>query len=114
MFVVRDGVRRARRPESSGCLLGVTRALVLELAAELGIAVEESALPLDALRDADEAFLTSTTREVQAIAHVDGRALPAAPGPVTATARHGVHRPRRPATSTPESVLAPLPAMFTA
>ena len=84
VFVVRDGVV-ATPPGSSGCLLGVTRALVLELAADAGIAVDESPLPLDALRDADEAFLTSTTREVQPIAHVDDRAVPAVPGPVAAT-----------------------------
>jgi len=35
------------------------------------------------LRDADEAFVSSTVREVQAIAEVDGRPLPAVPGPVT-------------------------------
>ncbi len=79
VFVVRDGVV-ATPPGSSGCLLGVTRALVLEL----GVPDRsETALPLDALRDADEAFLTSTTREVQPIAAVDDRALPAVPGPVT-------------------------------
>jgi branched-chain amino acid aminotransferase len=78
VFVVRDGVV-ATPPASSGCLLGVTRALVLEL----GMPVEETALSLDALRDADEAFLTSTTREVQPIAAVDDRELPSAPGPVT-------------------------------
>jgi branched-chain amino acid aminotransferase len=83
VFVVRDG-RIATPPGSSGCLLGVTRALVLELAADAGMTVDESPLPLDALRDADEAFLTSTTREVQPISHVDERALPAVPGPVAA------------------------------
>ena len=40
-------------------------------------------MPIDALRSADEAFLTSSTREVQGIRSVDGRDLPAAPGPVT-------------------------------
>jgi branched-chain amino acid aminotransferase len=84
VFVVRDGAV-ATPPGSSGCLLGVTRALVLELAAANGIAVDESPLSLDALRDADEAFLTSTTREVQPISHVDDRAIPAGPGPVAAT-----------------------------
>src|SRR4051794_40892187 len=79
VFVVRDGVLTTP-PASSGCLLGVTRALVLEL----GVPVDETALPLAALRSADEAFLTSTTREVQPIAAVDDRALPAVPGPVTA------------------------------
>jgi branched-chain amino acid aminotransferase len=70
-------------PADSGCLLGVTRALVLELARDLGIPVEETALPHDALLRADEAFLSSTTREVQAIERVDGQSLPAAPGPHT-------------------------------
>ncbi len=49
VFVVRDGVVRTP-PGSSGCLLGVTRALVLELAAASGIAADEPPLPLDALR----------------------------------------------------------------
>jgi len=83
VFVVRDGAV-ATPPGSSGCLLGVTRALVLELAPALGLTIDERPLGLDALRDADEAFLTSTTREVQPIAEVDERALPAVPGPVTA------------------------------
>jgi branched-chain amino acid aminotransferase len=84
VFVVHDGAI-ATPPGSSGCLLGVTRALVLELATELDLTVEERPLGLDALYDADEAFLTSTTREVQPIAMVDERALPAVPGPVTAS-----------------------------
>ena len=70
-------------PGDAGCLLGVTRALVLELAPTLGLTVDERPLPLDAVRDADEAFLTSTTREVQPIAAVGESALPAVPGPVT-------------------------------
>ncbi len=83
VFVVHDGVLTTP-PADSGCLLGVTRALVLELAAGIGIAVEETARLLSDLATADEAFLSSTTREVQAIASVDGVALPIAPGPVTA------------------------------
>lgn len=82
VFVVRGGALMTP-PADSGCLLGVTRALVLELARDLGVASAEAALPMDALVAADEAFLSSTTREVQAIAHVDGTPLPAAPGPVT-------------------------------
>ena len=82
VFVVQDGVVRTP-PASSGCLLGVTRALVLERCAALDLPYEEVTLPVGALAAADEAFLTSTVREVQAIAHVDGSALPAAPGPVT-------------------------------
>jgi branched-chain amino acid aminotransferase len=84
VFVVRDGAI-ATPPGSSGCLLGVTRALVIELAAESGIEVDESPLPLDALLAADEAFLTSTTRQVQPIQAVDDRALASVNGSVTAT-----------------------------
>ena len=35
---------------------------------------------------ADEAFLTSSTRDVQPVARVDGRALPTCPGPLTSGA----------------------------
>jgi branched-chain amino acid aminotransferase len=82
VFVVTGGVLRTP-PESSGCLLGVTRALLLELADRLGIQAEETALPLTAVATADEAFISSSTREVQPISAVDGYPLPAAPGPVT-------------------------------
>jgi branched-chain amino acid aminotransferase len=82
VFLVEDGTL-ITPPESAGCLLGVTRALVLQLAEELGIDAMEADRPVDALAAAEEAFLSSTTREVQAIAHVDGNALPHAPGPIT-------------------------------
>jgi branched-chain amino acid aminotransferase len=48
--------------------------------------VIERDVVLSRLADAEEAFLTSTTRELQPISAVDGRALPAAPGPVTTAA----------------------------
>ena len=83
VFVVHDGVLRTP-PAAAGCLLGVTRALVLELAETLGISAAEVALPMEALASADEAFLTSTTREVQSIAVVDDHPLAHAPGPLTA------------------------------
>ncbi|MCP5540905.1 MAG: aminotransferase class IV [Akkermansiaceae bacterium] len=69
-------------PLSSGCLAGVTRGLVVELANELGLGLEEADVPLSALTGADEAFLTSTLREVQPIVEVNGQALGAAPGPM--------------------------------
>jgi branched-chain amino acid aminotransferase len=82
VFVVTGGVLRTP-PEDSGCLMGVTRALILELADRLDIAAEETALPLSAVATADEAFISSSTRELQAVSHVDGNPLPVAPGPVT-------------------------------
>ena len=80
VFVVRGG--RVRTPSlATGCLAGITRELVLEL-----VDVEETdALTPADLRGADEAFLTSSTRDVHPIASVDGDALPAVVGPVTAS-----------------------------
>jgi branched-chain amino acid aminotransferase len=85
VFCAHDGTLRTP-PLRSGCLPGVTRALVLDLCARHHVPVAEAALSPDALATAEEAFLTSSTRDVQPIARVDGRALPAAPGPLTARA----------------------------
>ena len=79
--VVAAGGRLVTPPLASGCLAGVTRALVIE-----ACGLVEDDLPLAALAAAPEAFLTSTTREVQPIRAVDGRPLPAAPGPLTSEA----------------------------
>lgn len=68
----------------TGILESITRSRV---ARELH--VEEGAWPLDDLLGAHEAFLASTTREVQAISRIDGRKLPEAPGPRTREAIDG-------------------------
>jgi branched-chain amino acid aminotransferase len=75
------GGRLCTPPLSTGCLAGITRELVMEL-----VDVDEVTLPIDALGQADEAFLTSSTRDVQAIRSVDGGDLAAAPGPLTLVA----------------------------
>jgi branched-chain amino acid aminotransferase len=77
VFVVLDG-RVATPPLSSGCLAGVTRALLLEWCD-----VEETRLPIDALAEADEVFLTSSTRDVQPVRAIDDRVLDEVPGPQT-------------------------------
>lgn len=82
VFVV-EGDRVITPPLSAGCLHGVTRALVLEVAPAAGIECVETDMTIDAFRDADEAFLTSTTRNVQALHAIDGRALPRVCGPLT-------------------------------
>jgi branched-chain amino acid aminotransferase len=76
VFYVVDG--EVRTPSlASGCLAGITRELVLEWYG--GVERDE---PVDVLRRADEVFLASTTRDVQAVHRCDGRDLDA-PGPVT-------------------------------
>src|SRR6476619_1290066 len=79
VFYVVDG--ELRTPTlASGCLAGVTRALVLEWYG--GVEVDE---PIEVLASASEIFLTSPTRDVQVVAAWDDRELPA-PGPVTSEA----------------------------
>ena len=78
VFVVHDGIARTP-PLSSGCLAGVTRALVLAWCPEVR---EERLTPAD-LESAQEIFLTSATRDVQGVHEIDGRRLGKAPGPVT-------------------------------
>lgn len=80
IFVVTGG-RLVTPSLASGCLAGVTRALILELTQ-----AEETDIPAEALSQSDEAFLTGTTRDVQVIRRVDGCELPAAPGPVSSMA----------------------------
>jgi branched-chain amino acid aminotransferase len=77
VFVVLDG-ELVTPPLSSGCLPGVTRALVLEWTG----AVERD-VPLAALLGADEVFLTSSTRDVQAVHAVGDADYADAPGPLT-------------------------------
>lgn len=77
VFVVIDG-RLITPTLDTGCLPGVTRALVLEWCD----AVEED-MPFEALTSASEAFITSSTRDVQPVHRIDARSL-TAPGPVTA------------------------------
>lgn len=78
IVVAVDG-RLATPTLAAGCLAGVTRELLLEWLPEL----EERDVPTEALADASEAFLTSTSRNVHPIRRVGGRALAAAPGPLS-------------------------------
>ncbi|WP_248959345.1 aminotransferase class IV [Sphaerisporangium perillae] len=80
IFIVTGG-RLITPTLASGCLAGVTRALMLEW-----YGGEEADVPISALYEAEEAFLASTTRDIQPIRLVDGTALPQAPGPVTRAA----------------------------
>lgn len=75
IFVVHDGVVRTP-PLDDGPLAGITRGLVLEWGRAAGLDVVEETMPFSALQDCQEAFLTSSTRDVQPISAIGGRELP--------------------------------------
>ena len=70
-------------PLSSGCLEGVTRGVLFEIAGEAGVSVKEQVLRPEDLYEADEVFISSTNRNVIGVGEVAGRDLAGAPGPVT-------------------------------
>jgi len=82
VFCVRAG-KVATPPLNSGCLAGVSRAILLEEAPKRGIPIVERALQLADFDEADEVFITSTTRHVQPISHIEKRAIKQAHGPMT-------------------------------
>lgn len=79
--IVKDG-QTSTPPLSSGCLAGVSRLTLMELAAKAGTPIIERAISKDELFTADEAFITSTTRQVQPVNQVEDHSWNA-PGPVT-------------------------------
>lgn len=86
VFAVLDGTV-ATPPKNNEILPGVTRDLLLELLRGAGVPVQERPLGLAELRRADEVWITSSTREVLAVARVDGQPVGAGrPGPLHARA----------------------------
>lgn len=82
IFVVKNGVLLAP-PPSSLMLTGITYDVVLELAAAHGIPHAVRAIADAELRDADELWMTSSTREIMAIVALDGVPVGAGvPGPL--------------------------------
>lgn len=80
IFVVKDG-QVMTPPLSGGCLGGITRALVIKW-----FDVKEVDLPMSVLKEVDESFLTSSTRDIQPISKIDDRVLNA-PGPIASKMR---------------------------
>ena len=82
IFVVKDGILLAP-PKSYLMLPGITYDVVLELAQADGIKLEVRPVAQAELRGADEAWLTSSTKEVLAIVRLDGKAVgKGVPGPL--------------------------------
>ena len=80
IFWVRNGELRTPAMQT-GILASITRALMIA-----ALDVAEGEYLLDDLAGADEAFLASTTREIQGVCSLDGSPFSEAPGPLTGRA----------------------------
>ena len=83
VFVVRDG-RITTPPIAAGALAGVTRAVVFEVARDLGVEIREENITRYDIYTADECFLTGTAAEIIPAVELDSRPVhDGKPGPVT-------------------------------
>jgi branched-subunit amino acid aminotransferase/4-amino-4-deoxychorismate lyase len=83
IFLVKEGVVRTPSVEV-GILAGITRELVLNLAKEQGLETQETVISPEELLQADEVFLTGSTKEVLPVVAVDETRIGnGRPGPVT-------------------------------
>ncbi len=82
IFAVRNG-KVYTPPLNSGCLEGVTRGILFEIAPEAGISVVEQALRPEDLYGADEVFITSTNRNLIGVGEITGHNIANAPGQLT-------------------------------
>jgi branched-chain amino acid aminotransferase len=74
LFVVKHG--RLETPAvTQGALAGITRGVVLEIAATMGVEARETELALHDVYNADECFLTGTAAEIVPVVSVDGRTI---------------------------------------
>jgi branched-chain amino acid aminotransferase len=83
VFFVQEG--RIYTPSlECGILPGITRIMILKIARENGLLVEEGKWPLEALDKAEEIFLTGTLKKVMPVTQLDNRMVGGGkPGPVT-------------------------------
>jgi branched-chain amino acid aminotransferase len=80
VFIVRDGILKTPPPEA-GLLEGVTRALTLDLARAENVPVQETNFTPQEMLEAEECFITSTTKEILPVCQIDERVLVS--GPIT-------------------------------
>ncbi len=84
VFIVKHG-QIFTPPVSAGALRGITRSVVFEIAAELGVKVRETDITRHDVFVADECFLTGTAAEIVPVVKADGRPIGnGKPGPITA------------------------------
>jgi len=86
IFAVREG-KILTPPLNSGCLEGVTRAILMEIAPDAGLPVVEQALRPEDLYSAEEVFISSTNRNLINVSEIAGHPI-LAPGPVCDRLNH--------------------------
>jgi branched-chain amino acid aminotransferase len=82
IFAVKGG-KIYTPPLNSGCLEGVTRGILAEIAPEAGINVVQQVLRPEDLYSSDEVFISSTNRNIIGVGEINGHKIAAAPGPIT-------------------------------
>ncbi len=78
IFIVLEG-KLYTPPLASGCLAGITRGYVLELAAELGIDSLQKDLELEQLKNSEGFFLTNSIQEIQPVKSLNGDSINQSP-----------------------------------
>jgi branched-chain amino acid aminotransferase len=86
IFTVKEG-KILTPPLNSGCLEGVTRGILMEIAPDAGLPVVEQALRPEDLYSAEEVFVSSTNRNLINVNEIAGHPIPA-PGPVCGRLNH--------------------------
>ena len=83
IFAVVNGIVTTA-PLSNAILPGITRAVVLRLCGNLGLEIDESAIPEERIFDGEEWFISGTGSEVTPITRINGRPVgDGSPGPIT-------------------------------
>jgi branched-chain amino acid aminotransferase len=94
-FLVRGGIALTPRTQA-GLLEGITRSFLFAVGKEVGVEVRDETLRPEDLDTADEAFITSTTRELSPVTRIDERRIGnGRPGPVTTALLEGYRRRAR-------------------
>jgi branched-chain amino acid aminotransferase len=83
IFAVKDG-KVFSPPLNSGCLEGVTRGILFEIASDAGISLAQQTLRPEDLYGADEVFISSTNRNVISVSEIAGHKIANPTGPVAA------------------------------
>jgi D-alanine transaminase len=88
-WIVTSEGKLVTRPADFGILRGVTRATVIDIAAQMGLEVEERAFSVEEAQGAREAFITAASTVVMPVVEIDGRPVANGhPGSVTLSLRH--------------------------